>query len=148
LNVQVYNRCVGTRFCANNCPYSVRFFNFFAPHWDEPLNRQLNPDVSVRHGGVMEKCTFCLHRIQRAEGDARDEKRRVRDGELQPACAQACPANAITFGDRDDAGSRVSRLSRSNRAFHLLEELGTKPRVVYLKGQSWEDGNATESAVK
>lgn len=139
LNVQVYNRCVGTRFCGNNCPYSVRYFNFFAPQWDEPLNSQLNPDVSVRAGGVMEKCSFCIQRIQKVEGLARDEARPVRDGELQPACAQACPTNAIVFGDRGDPDSRVSRLSRSRRKFGLLEELGTKPRVVYLRGDSWAD---------
>jgi molybdopterin-containing oxidoreductase family iron-sulfur binding subunit len=138
LNVQVYNRCVGTRYCANNCPYSVRFFNFFAPRWDEPLDRQLNPDVSVRHGGVMEKCTFCLHRIQKATGKARDENRSLHDGELQPACAQACPAEAIVFGDSSDPESRVSRLSRSNRRYTLLEELGTRPRVTYLRSVSWE----------
>ncbi len=141
LNVQVYNRCIGTRFCANNCPYSARYFNFYAPSWDEPLNRQLNPDLTVRPGGVMEKCTFCLQRIKRAEGVAADERRRVRDGEIQPACAQVCPANAIIFGDRSDPESRVSILSRDNRAFRLLEELGTKPRVTYLKKQSWRGAN-------
>jgi len=138
LNVQVYNRCIGTRFCANNCPYSVRTFNFYAPHWDEPLDRQLNPDVTVRPGGVMEKCTFCVQRIKKAEGTANDEGRAVRDGEVQPACAQACPANAIVFGDRSDPESRVSILSRDSRAFRLLDELGTKPRVTYLKRESWQ----------
>jgi Fe-S-cluster-containing dehydrogenase component len=139
LNIQVYNRCVGTRYCANNCPYTVRSFNFFAPHWDEPLSHQLNPDVSIRPGGVMEKCTFCVQRVQKAQGIAKDEKRSIRDGEVQPACAQACPAEAIVFGDRSDPESRVSRLSRSNRAFKLLEDLGTQPRVVYLKNSSWDD---------
>ena len=142
LNVQVYNRCIGTRDCANNCPYSVRFFNFFAPRWDEPLNYQLNPDVSIREGGVMEKCTFCIQRIQKARGIAKDEERPVKDGEIQPACAQACPSNAIVFGDRGDPQSRVSILSRSDRRFGLLEELGTKPRVVYLKRSSWNEGGA------
>ncbi len=137
LNVQVYNRCIGTRFCANNCPYSARTFNFYAPSWEEPLNRQLNPDVTTRPGGVMEKCTFCVQRIRKAEGTAMDEGRSVRDGEVQPACAQACPANAIVFGDRSDSGSRVSILSRDSRSFRLLEELGTKPRVTYLKRDSW-----------
>jgi Fe-S-cluster-containing dehydrogenase component len=140
LNVQVYNRCIGTRDCANNCPYSVRFFNFFAPGWDEPLNYQLNPDVSVRSGGVMEKCTFCIQRIKKAQGAARDEGRAVRDGEIQPACAQTCPANAIVFGDRSDPQSRVATLSRNDRRFTLLEEFGTKPRVVYLRSNSWKDG--------
>src|SRR6266446_3522265 len=106
LNAQVYNRCVGTRFCANNCPYTVRFFNFFAPSWDEPLGYQLNPDVPVRPGGVMEKCTFCVQRIQKAAGAAKDAGRALRDGDVQPACAAACPAEAIVFGDRSDAESR------------------------------------------
>jgi len=144
LNVQVYNRCVGTRFCANNCPYTVRFFNFFAPAWDEPLNYQLNPDVSVRMSGVMEKCTFCVQRIQKVQGIAKDERRAVRDGEIQPACAQACPAEAIVFGDRSDPESRVSLLGRSGRRFQLLEDLGTQPRVVYLKRDSWEEGRNSE----
>ena len=142
LNVQVYNRCIGTRDCANNCPYSVRFFNFFAPHWDEPLMYQLNPDVSVREGGVMEKCTFCVQRIQKARGTARDEGRDLRDGEIQPACAQTCPSEAIVFGDRSDPGSRVSISSRSERGIRLLDELGTKPRVVYLKRVSRKESGA------
>ena len=139
LNVQVYNRCVGTRFCANNCPYTVRHFNFFAPSWDAPLDAQLNPDVAVRQGGIMEKCTFCVQRVQKVAGTAKDENRLVRDGEIQPACAQACPTHAIVFGDRSDAESRVSILSRSKRRFRLLEELGTQPRVVYLRHDSWEE---------
>jgi molybdopterin-containing oxidoreductase family iron-sulfur binding subunit len=143
LNVQVYNRCIGTRDCANNCPYSVRFFNFFAPRWDEPLNYQLNPDVSVREGGVMEKCTFCIQRIQKVRGTAKDEERQVKDGEIQPACAQVCPSNAIVFGDRGDPQSQVSVLSRSDRRFSLLEDLGTKPRVVYLKRNAWKESSAS-----
>ncbi len=145
LNVQVYNRCIGTRFCANNCPYSARSFNFYAPSWEEPLDRQLNPDVTVRSGGVMEKCTFCIQRIKKAEGTARDEGRALRDGDVQPACAQACPANAIVFGDRSDAESRVSVLSRDGRASRLLEELGTKPRVTYLKRDSWHGSEEVSS---
>ncbi|MBI1746959.1 MAG: 4Fe-4S dicluster domain-containing protein [Acidobacteria bacterium] len=133
LNAQVYNRCIGTRFCANNCPYAVRYFNWGTPSWDAPLERQLNPDVSKRSVGVMEKCTFCVQRIRRAKDKAKDENRAVRDGEVQPACGQACPTKAITFGDMDDPGSEVAKLSRSRRATRLLEELGTKPRVVYLK---------------
>ena len=143
LNVQVYNRCIGTRDCANNCPYSVRFFNFFAPRWDEPLNYQLNPDVSIREGGVMEKCTFCIQRIQKVRGAAKDEERPVKDGEIQPACAQVCPSNAIVFGDRGDPQSQVSLLSRSDRRFSLLEDLGTKPRVVYLKRTSWKESGVS-----
>ncbi len=148
LNVQVYNRCIGTRDCANNCPYSVRFFNFFAPHWDEPLNYQLNPDVSVRQNGVMEKCTFCIQRIQRVKDTAKDEGRAVRDGEIQPACAQTCPSEAIVFGDRSDPQSRVSILSRAPNASRLLEDLGTKPRVVYLERTSRREGVASAPSEK
>jgi Fe-S-cluster-containing dehydrogenase component len=125
LNVQVYNRCVGTRYCANNCPYSVRFFNWFDPAWPEPLQLQHNPDVSIREGGVMEKCTFCIQRIQRAEEDG--------SSDIQPACVQSCPAEAMVFGDLNDSESKVSRLAGSGRATQLLEELGTKPKVFYLE---------------
>ena len=133
LNVQVYNRCVGTRYCANNCPYSVRFFNWFDPVWPTPLELQHNPDVSIRMGGVMEKCTFCIQRIKRAEGEAKVEKRAVVDGEIQPACVQSCPAEAMAFGDLNDPESKVSRLAGSGRSTRLLEELGTKPKVFYLQ---------------
>jgi Fe-S-cluster-containing dehydrogenase component len=125
LNVQVYNRCVGTRYCANNCPYSVRFFNWFDPAWPEPLQLQHNPDVSIREGGVMEKCTFCIQRIKRAEEDG--------SSDIQPACVQSCPAEAMVFGDLNDSESKVSRLAGSGRATQLLEELGTKPKVFYLE---------------
>jgi Fe-S-cluster-containing dehydrogenase component len=133
LNVQVYNRCVGTRYCANNCPYQVRFFNFFAPEWPEPLALQLNPDVSVRMGGVMEKCTFCIQRVKRTKADAKEEGRPIADGEIQPACAQSCPAEAMVFGDLNDPESRVSRLAAGGRSTRLLEELGTRPKVFYLQ---------------
>ncbi len=133
LNVQVYNRCVGTRYCGNNCPYSVRFFNFFAPQWPATLELQHNPDVAVRMGGVMEKCTFCVQRIQRVKEDAKQENRPVKDGEVQPACVQSCPAEAMTFGDLNDPESKVSRLAASGRASRLLESLGTKPKVFYLQ---------------
>jgi molybdopterin-containing oxidoreductase family iron-sulfur binding subunit len=132
LNAQVYNRCIGTRYCANNCPYSVRFFNFFEPAWPEPLALGLNPDVAVRPGGVMEKCTFCVQRIKRAQLEASLEGRPLRDGDVQPACAQSCPAEAIVFGDLADPDSRVSRLAGSARATRLLEDLGTEPKVFYL----------------
>jgi molybdopterin-containing oxidoreductase family iron-sulfur binding subunit len=125
LNVQVYNRCVGTRYCANNCPYSVRFFNWFDPEWPEPLQLQHNPDVSIREGGVMEKCTFCIQRIKRAEEEG--------TGNPQPACVQSCPAEAMVFGDLNDPGSKVSQLAESGRATQFLEELGTKPKVFYLE---------------
>ncbi len=133
LNVQVYNRCVGTRYCGNNCPYSVRFFNWFEPEWPAPLELQHNPDVAVRPGGVMEKCTFCIQRIQRAKRDAKAESRPVADGEVQPACVQSCPAEAMTFGDLNDPESKVSRLAASGRATRLLEDLGAKPKVFYLQ---------------
>ncbi len=133
LNVQVYNRCVGTRYCGNNCPYSVRFFNWFDPVWPSPLDLQHNPDVSIRMGGVMEKCTFCIQRIKRSELEAEAEKRAVVDGEIQPACAQSCPAEAMVFGDLNDPESKVSRLAGSGRSTRLLEELGTKPKVFYLQ---------------
>ena len=134
LNAMVYSRCIGTRYCANNCPYTVRFFNWHAGEWPEPLERQLNPDVSVRPAGVMEKCTFCVQRIQEVQSTAKDELRDVRDGEVRTACAQSCPAEAIVFGDLDDRASRVAQAARSDRASHLLGELGTEPSVTYLQG--------------
>jgi molybdopterin-containing oxidoreductase family iron-sulfur binding subunit len=102
--------------------------------WPEPLDRQLNPDVSVRPVGVMEKCTFCVQRIQDAKSRAKDEERQVRDGEIETACSQSCPARTIVFGDLHDPDSRVSQLARSARALHLLEDLGTEPSVIYLRG--------------
>lgn len=133
LNVQVYNRCVGTRYCANNCPYTVRFFNWFDPEWPEPLNLQLNPDVSIRPAGVMEKCTFCVQRIKRAKLDAKGEGRPLADGEVQPACVQSCPAEAMVFGDLGDPESKVAKLARSGRSSRFMEDLGTEPRVFYLQ---------------
>ena len=133
LNAQVYNRCIGVRYCGNNCPYVARQFNWFDPSWDEPLTEQLNPDVSVRSGGVMEKCTFCVQRIRSGKEAAHKEGRRVRDGEITPACVQSCPTSALTFGDRNDPDSRVSHLKKSRRGFHLMESLGTHPAVTYLR---------------
>lgn len=132
LNVQIYNRCIGTRYCANNCPYTVRFFNWFTPEWEDPLDLQLNPDVSIRPAGVVEKCTFCAHRIKRAKLDAEAEDRALADGDVQPACVQSCPAEAMVFGDKSDPDSRVSKMIASGRSEQLLAELGTKPRVFYL----------------
>ena len=133
LNVQVYNRCVGTYTCAVYCPYDVRRFNWFSHKADKPLDQQLNPDVSVREMGIMEKCTFCIQRIRVAKDTAKDEKREVRDGEVTPACIQSCPANAMAFGDLNDRGSAVAKLARSKRQYRLLGDLNTAPSVIYLK---------------
>ena len=133
LNAQVYNRCVGTRYCSNNCPYKVRRFNWFMPEFETPLNLQLNPDVTSRSSGVMEKCTFCVQRIQDGKETARDENRPVQDGDVSPACAQSCPAQAIVFGDMNDPDSRVSKLSDDARAYHALGTFNTRPAVTYLK---------------
>jgi Fe-S-cluster-containing dehydrogenase component/anaerobic selenocysteine-containing dehydrogenase len=134
LNEQIYNRCIGVRYCAANCPYTVRRFNFFdlTSTITDPLDLAFNPDVTVRPRGVMEKCTFCVQRIRNGVQIAKDEGRPVRDGEIMPACATACPANAIVFGDLKDAKSRVSQLAGSNRGFKVLEELGTRPAITYL----------------
>jgi len=131
LNAQVYNRCVGTRYCSNNCPYKVRTFNWRDAQAVGP-QLQLNPDVTVRSRGVMEKCTFCVQRIHAGEDQAHQEGRPVRDGEVVPACAQTCPAQAITFGDANDPTSRVSLAARDPRAFRALEEVNTQPAVTYL----------------
>ena len=132
LNAQVYNRCVGTRYCANNCPYKVRVFNYQDPKFESPLHMQLNPDVSVRSKGVMEKCTFCVQRIRYGENAARDEGREVADGEVTTACAQTCPAKAIVFGDSKDPVSKIAGMQKDPRGFGALEELNTRPAITYL----------------
>ncbi|TET36041.1 MAG: 4Fe-4S dicluster domain-containing protein [Anaerolineales bacterium] len=134
LNAQVYNRCIGTRYCGSACPYKVRVFNWFRPDFPEPLEQQLNPDVSVRQRGIIEKCSFCVQRIRRVELDADASGREVEDGEVQPACVQSCPPSALIFGDLNDPESEASQLARSRRAFRLLDFLGTDPAVIYLKG--------------
>jgi molybdopterin-containing oxidoreductase family iron-sulfur binding subunit len=135
LNAQVYNRCVGTRYCANNCPYKVRVFNWWDASFEKPLDWQLNPDVSVRSKGVMEKCSFCVQRIRRAEIAAKGEQRALHDGDVTPACAQTCPAQAIVFGDANDPQSRVAALAEDRRAFHVLADLNTRPAVAYLRSK-------------
>jgi molybdopterin-containing oxidoreductase family iron-sulfur binding subunit len=135
LNGQVYNRCVGTRYCANNCPYKVRYFNWYKYNeiaWPEPLNLQLNPDVTVRARGVMEKCTFCIQRIRGAQNQARLEDRPIRDGEFTTACAQVCPSDAIVFGDTRDPESRVAAIKQDPRGYHVLEEINVRPAITYL----------------
>jgi molybdopterin-containing oxidoreductase family iron-sulfur binding subunit len=134
INLQIYNRCIGTRYCANNCPYTARVFNWFDWEYPEPMASYLNPDVTVRGRGVMEKCTFCVQRIRKGEEGAKVEGRDVRDGEVVPACAQACPTQAIVFGDFSDPESKASKLAESQRGFRMEEQLGTQPRVVYLQG--------------
>ncbi|MGK2962745.1 MAG: molybdopterin-dependent oxidoreductase, partial [Gemmatimonadaceae bacterium] len=141
LNVQVYNRCVGTRYCSNNCPYKVRYFNWFGYGeparaqyaFPEPLNWQLNPDVTVRGKGVMEKCSFCVQRIRDAENRASLEKRGLEPDEFTSACAEACPSRAITFGDAADERWTVASLVHDRRAYHVFEELNTYTAVVYLR---------------
>jgi molybdopterin-containing oxidoreductase family iron-sulfur binding subunit len=134
LNEQVYNRCVGTRYCANNCPYKVRRFNWFAyAHEDKLLNLALNPDVTVRSRGVMEKCTFCVQRIQEARIEANRHGERIHDGAVQTACQQSCPARAIAFGDMNDKDSAVHKLRNDPRHYHTLAELNIGPAVGYLK---------------
>lgn len=133
LNNQVYNRCFGTRFCSQNDPYKVRRFNFFTYTRPAPLDWQLNPDVTVRQKGVMEKCSFCVQRIIDAKTRARNEGRQVLDGEFTTACAQTCPTNTLIFGNLLDPNSRVSQLVNDVRAYQVLGHLNTKPAVIYLK---------------
>ncbi len=142
LNGQIYNRCVGTRYCSNNCPYKVRRFNWFDHQepadstfaWPAPLHWLLNPDVTVRSKGVMEKCTFCVQRIRDKQSQAKLEDRdRLADGEVRMACEQTCPSDAIVFGDLNDPDSRVSSLAHDARGYHVLGDLNTRPAVTYLK---------------
>ena len=134
LNAMIYNRCVGTRYCANNCPYSARRFNYHSYDWPEPFHMMLNPEVITRTMGVMEKCTFCVQRIREAKDTYRDVGQTVPDQALLKltACASACPAEAITFGNARDPNSTVSKIFQDERAYAMLSELNTKPGVRYL----------------
>jgi len=130
---QIFSRCIGCRYCTTACPYTARYFNWSTPEWPEPMSNHLNPDVSVRPKGVVEKCTFCHHRLQNARDQARAEDRPLRDGEYNTACVESCPTDAMVFGDMDNPKSEVSELAEGRRAFKLLEDLGTKPKVIYLR---------------
>ena len=139
---QNYNRCIGCRLCTVGCPYGVRYFNWYSAEWKQDMDRQLNPDrvvgkgglegPAVRPRGVVEKCTFCVHRLHKARAQATAEEREFRQDEYVPACVQTCTGNARFFGDMEDKNSTVHQLAQSRRAFRLLEEAGTHPKVIYL----------------
>ena len=131
--VQRNERCIGCRYCMVACPYGVRYFNWFAPTFPETMSRYINPRVEVRRVGIVEKCTFCVQRRLAAEAKALKEGREVRDGDVVTACQQTCTGRAISFGDLDNPQSTVYKLSKDKRAFRLLEEVGTEPKVYYLK---------------
>lgn len=130
---QTYAQCIGCRYCVNACPYTCKHFNWSNPEWPEPMTRGLNPDVSVRSRGVTEKCNFCLHRIQIAREAASIAGRSFRANDVRTACQEVCPTRAIAFGDLDDPSNEVAERAREKRATRLLEDLGTDPKVVYLK---------------
>jgi molybdopterin-containing oxidoreductase family iron-sulfur binding subunit len=134
LNDMAYNRCIGTRYCMNNCPYKVRRFNYLAyqGHVHELQRMQFNPNVSVRMRGVMEKCTYCVQRIQAARITSRNEGRRIRDGEIVTACAQACPSRAISFGDLNNGDAVATRWAHLDRTYKLLADVGTQPRTTFV----------------
>jgi len=134
---QIYPRCIGCRFCTVACPYTVKYFNWYTPDWPEEMASRLPPDVSVREKGLVEKCTFCSHRLPKAQDRAKAEDRDLREGDYTTACQDACPTQAIVFGDLDDPKSRVSGMSKSTRAYRYQEELGTKPKVYYLSAGEW-----------
>jgi molybdopterin-containing oxidoreductase family iron-sulfur binding subunit len=135
---QIYTRCIGCRYCQAACPYHARYFNWWDGHFPEGTERYLSPEVSVRMRGVVEKCSFCHHRLMRAKEQAYAEDRReLEDGEYNTACAEVCPAEAIVFGDLNDPNSRVAELSKHPHAFRLLERLGTEPKVYYISSKDW-----------
>jgi molybdopterin-containing oxidoreductase family iron-sulfur binding subunit len=133
LVAQIYPRCIGCRYCTNACPYAVKVFNWTEPVWPESMAGMRNPDVSVRPKGVVEKCTFCHHRLINARERARAAGRELAPEDYVPACAQICPAEAMVFGDLSDPHSEVAALAGGPRAFRWMEELGTQPKVVYLR---------------
>ena len=159
LNMMAYNRCIGTRYCANNCPYKVRRFNWFNyvtekfgdvnPAWDAVGRMVLNPDVVVRSRGVIEKCTLCVQQIQAGKLAAKKAGTPLQDGAIETACSAGCPTNAITFGDLNDEKSQVKALSASERAYHMLEEIGVQPNITYLakvrNAEEKEHAPATEA---
>ncbi len=129
---QIYARCIGCRYCMAACPYTVKVFNWYEPIWSDERQRCVNPDVSMRRKGVVEKCTFCYHRLQVAKDQVRAENRVLKEDDYQVACQNACPADAIYFGDLDDSSTAVHKLSHSPRARRLMDDLGTEPKVFYL----------------
>ncbi len=133
---QIYHRCIGCRYCMAACPYTAKTFNWFEPEWSDERKRCVNPDVSLRAKGVVEKCTFCYHRLQVAREKGRAEDRPLKEEDYRVACQDACPARAIYFGDLDDKSTKVYELSRSTRATRLMEDIGTEPKLYYLsKGE-------------
>lgn len=137
---QIFARCIGCRYCTNACPYTRRMFNWYRPEFPGELQQALNPDVSVRPKGVVEKCTFCHHRLIKVREQVRAEGRSLAEGDYVPACVENCPARAMYFGDLDDLDSKVAELARSPRAFRYLEELGTDPKVIFLGEGEWAGG--------
>ena len=146
---QIPVRCLGCRYCMTACPYHARYFNWWDPVWPQGMEKTLNPDVSTRMRGVVEKCNFCHQRLQAAKAKAAAEGRRdLRDGEYTTACGEACPAQAITFGDLLDESSEVAKLARNKNTFRLLEKLGTEPKVFYHSSQDWVRAMAENEVMK
>lgn len=132
LVAQIYHRCIGCRYCMVACPYSSKVFNWYKPEWPEEFKASFNPDVSLRMVGVVEKCSFCAHRLIKVKEEADLENREIQEGEYVPACGESCPADAIYFGDMEDKESKVYELAHSSRVFREMEDLGVEPKVYYL----------------